>query len=169
MMISIIAAMADNRVIGIDNGLPWRLPADMQWFRKHTLGKPVLMGRSTYESIGRLLPQRVNVIVTRDPGYQLEGALVCNSIEDALVALDDEPELMVIGGANVYGQMLARADRLYLTLIHQAFDGDTWFPDYKNSQWREIERTDCESDQDNPHPYSFVILERIKDSSLTER
>lgn len=160
MRLSIIAALADNRVIGINNALPWKLPADMQWFRQHTLGKPVLMGRATYESIGRLLPKRTNVILTRDPGYVLDGALVCNSIDEAINALASEPELMIIGGATVYEQCLPCADRLYLTFIHHDFAGDAWFPAFDSQQWQEIERTDCEPDDANPYRYSFVILER---------
>lgn len=160
MKLSIIAALADNRVIGINNTLPWKLPADMQWFRQHTLGKPVLMGRATYESIGRLLPKRTNVILTRDPGYILDGALVCNSLDEAINALATVPELMIIGGANVYEQCLPYAERLYLTFIHHEFEGDAWFPEFDTSQWHEVERTDCEPDDANPYRYSFVILER---------
>lgn len=162
MMISIIAAMADNRVIGINNSLPWKLPADMSWFRKHTLGKPVLMGRTTFDSIGKPLPNRTNLILSRDPACQIEGTQVYKDFASAQMAVQDEPELMVIGGSTIYQQLLPQADRLYLTFIHHEFAGDSWFPAFYMADWRELERTDCEPDEKNPYRYSFVILERIK-------
>ena len=127
-MISIIAAMDQNRLIGANNQLPWRLPADMRWFRKNTLGKPVIMGRKTFESLGKPLPDRSNIVVSRDPAFEAEGCRVFTDTETALsyaAGLGDE--LMIIGGASFYGQMLERADRLYLTVIRQVFEGDAWF------------------------------------------
>jgi len=161
--ISLIAAMAEERVIGIENRLPWRLPADMKWFRKHTLGKPVVMGRKTFESFGsKPLPDRLNIVITRDPDYQAPGAVVVHDIDQAIVAAGDVEEIMIIGGASFYEQMLPRADRLYLTFVHTHVVGDAWFPAYAESQWRELERHDQAADEKNPYPHSFCIYERIE-------
>ena len=177
MIISLISAMGRNRVIGINNTLPWRLPADLKHFKQITLGKPVLMGRKTYESIGKPLPGRANIIISGDSNYQMPGCSVVNSIDAALAAATGYEEIMVIGGAALYQQLLPRADRLYLTLIDENFNGDAWFPEYKpiasdhesagnpsallqRSQWHEIERTDHAPDAANPYHYSFLMLER---------
>ena len=161
-VISLIAAMTDDRVIGINNSLPWKLPNDMKWFRRHTLGKPILMGRKTFESFGgRPLPERTNIIVTRDRDYQAGGAVVTHSIDEALRAAGDVEEIMVIGGASFYEQMLPRARRMYLTRVHADVKGDAWFPAFDESQWREVEHIDCEADERNAHAHSFLVLERI--------
>lgn len=162
MIISIIAAMGEHREIGIENRLPWKLPADMQWFRRHTLGKPVLMGRNTYESIGKPLPGRQNIILTRERNYQVEGAQVVHHLEEAISAADGAEELMVIGGAALYEQLLPMADRLYQTLVHARFPADSWFPDYTRGHWKQIERTDRPADEGNPFACSFIILERVQ-------
>ncbi len=162
-LISIIAAMTDDRVIGINNSLPWKLPSDMKWFRQHTLGKPILMGRKTFESFGaRPLPERVNIVVTRDQAYQAEGAVVAHSIDEALQAAGDVKEIMIIGGASFYQQMLPRARRLYLTRVHAKVKGDAWFPEFDQSQWRQVERIDHEADERNACAHSFIILERAE-------
>ncbi len=160
MKISIIAAMDQDRVIGINNQLPWKLPADMQWFRRQTLGKPVLMGRNTYESIGKPLPGRLNIILTREHGYAVDGAVVVHHLEEAMAMAGEVDEVMVIGGAALYEQMLGLADRLYLTQIHAHFAGDAWFPRIDPAEWVEIERSDHAADERNPYDYSFMILER---------
>ena len=161
MRVSLIWAMADDRVIGIENRLPWKLPADMQWFRQHTLGKPIVMGRKTFESFGgRTLPERTNIIITKDQDYRAEGAVVVHSIDEALQAAGEVEEVMVIGGMSFYEQMLPRADRLYLTLIHASFAGDAWFPEFDLGPWQEVLREDHDADGKNAYPYSFVILER---------
>ncbi|HHM04346.1 MAG TPA: type 3 dihydrofolate reductase [Gammaproteobacteria bacterium] len=160
--IALIAAMGENRVIGLENRLPWHLPADMAWFRRHTLGKPVLMGRKTFESIGRPLPGRCNIVVSRDPAFHPEGVLVAPDIEKALGAAGSSGEVMVIGGASFYRQLLPRAQRLYLTLVHGRFDGDAFFPEYRAQDWREIFHADHEADDDNPWSYSFLILTRVR-------
>jgi dihydrofolate reductase len=161
MVIAMIAAMADNRVIGIDNRLPWKLPADMQWFRKHTLGKPIVMGRKTWESLSGPLPKRLNIVLTRDTSYQADGAVVVHDVDTALeMAARQADEVMIIGGASFYAEMLPRTRRLYLTYIHANVEGDAWFPDIDMAQWREVEREDHSQDENNPHDYSFVILER---------
>lgn len=161
MIVSLIAAMAENRVIGIENRLPWKLPADMKWFREHTLGKPIVMGRKTFESFGaKPLPQRTNIVVTSDPDYRAEGAVVVHSIDAALKAADSAPEVMIIGGASFYEQMLPRADRIYLTLVHHNFEGDAWFPEFDHERWRETRRVEFCADDKNPYACSFLILER---------
>lgn len=159
--ISMIAAMADNRVIGIRNELPWRLPADMKWFRQHTLGKPIIMGRKTYDSFGgKSLPQRHNIVVTHDKDYQAEDASIVHSIEQAIELAGDVAEIMVIGGASFYAQMLDKADRLYLTYVHTRVEGDAWFPEFDINLWQEQERHEHQPDEKNPHSYSFVILDK---------
>jgi len=161
MKISMIAAMTDERVIGIENRLPWKLPNDMKWFRQHTLGKPIIMGRKTFESFGaRPLPDRTNIIITRDAVYQAKDSIVVHSIEEALQAAGDVEEVMIIGGASFYEQMLPRADRLYLTFVHANIQGDAWFPQIDFSEWQQVERIDCDADDKNSFAHSFVILER---------
>ena len=156
-----IAAMSDDFVIGIENRLPWKLPADMQWFRAQTMGKPIVMGRKTFESFGaKPLPGRRNIIITRDPEYVAPGGVVVHNIEQALTAAGEVSEVMVIGGASFYEQMLARADRLYLTFVHGDFAGDAWFPRFDIEEWREISREDHAADDRNSVAYSFVVLER---------
>ena len=167
MVVSLIWAMADNRVIGIDNRLPWKLPADMQWFRKNTLGKPIIMGRLTFESFGaKALPERRNIIISRDTGYSAgessDDIEVYYSLEAALDAAKGVEEVMIIGGMSLYKQALPLADRLYMTLIHADLEGDAWFPEFDTRQWHEEKRLDHEADEKNIHPYSFVVLDRSK-------
>ncbi len=138
--LSVIAAMARNRVIGINNTLPWRLPEDLKHFKALTMGHHIVMGRKTYESIGKPLPGRTTVIVTRDPTYRVDGCLTATSIEDAIAACGNDPEIFFVGGAEMYGQVLPRADRLYLTEIQAEYAGDAWFPEFDRIAWRELER-----------------------------
>ncbi|EKB19760.1 hypothetical protein HMPREF1170_03604 [Aeromonas veronii AMC35] len=152
-----IAALAKKQVIGKNNLMPWHMPADLAHFKRVTLGKPVLMGRKTFESIGRPLPGRRNLVISRNPDYQAEGIEVVGSVEAALALLagSSVEELMVIGGGHLYAEMLPSADCLYLTRIDLAVEGDTRFPAFDDGQWQ---RVDCEShpaDEKNPHPYSF--------------
>lgn len=160
MKISLIAIMGRDRVIGKDNAMPWHLPADLKHFKEITLGKPIVMGRKTHESIGRALPGRTNIIVTHNREYQAEGCTVVHDLEAALGAAGDVPEVMIIGGARLYEQFMARADMLYLTLIDEKFEGDTFFPEYTLADWEEFSRTDCPSDEKNPYPYTFLSLKR---------
>jgi dihydrofolate reductase len=160
MKLSLIAAMSENRVIGHENRLPWHLPADLQHFKTITLGKPVLMGRKTWESLGRPLPGRTNIVITRDSGYVAEGCVVAHSLEEAVRAAGEAAEVMVIGGAQLYRQALPLADTLYLTLVHAEFQGDTRFPAWQPKDWRETARIDHVADDRNPHAYSFITLER---------
>ncbi len=153
--------MTDERVIGINNSLPWKLPADMKWFRQHTLGKPIIMGRKTFESFGsKPLPQRLNIIVTKDADYQADNALVSTSIGQALTLAGDVEEVMIIGGSSLYQQTLPLAQRLYMTIVHADVQGDAWFPEFDLQQWREVQRSEHGADEKNPYACSFVILER---------
>jgi len=161
MHVSFVVAMDRNRVIGLNQGLPWHLPRDLRRFEALTLGKVVLMGRRTHEAIGRPLPGRRNLVLTRAPGYATPGCEVVHSLEEALARAAESGELMVIGGAEIFRQLLSRATRLYLTEIDAAVDGDTWFPDLDRSEWREVEREDVPADERNPYPLSFVTLERV--------
>ena len=160
MIISIIAAVADNMVIGNNNSLPWNLPADLDYFKKNTLNKPVIMGAKTFESIGKVLPDRKNIILSFDIDYKAEGCIVATSIESALKEVGENEEVMIAGGASVYKQFLPLANKLYLTFIHHDFDGDTYFPEFDIKQWKEIKRIDNKADEKNPYSYSFVILEK---------
>jgi len=161
MKISIVVAMAANRVIGRDNQLPWHLPADLKYFKQTTMGKPILMGRKTWESIGRPLPGRTNIVITRDENYDAPGCVVVHSIEAALQAAAKQDEVMIIGGAEFYRQVLPRTDRIYLTRINEDFEGDTLFPELISSEWQEAGRVDCDADDNNPHSYSFITLDRV--------
>ncbi len=161
MMISMIAAMAHDRVIGLDNQMPWHLPADLAHFKRVTLGKPVLMGRKTFESIGRPLPGRRNLVISRNLNYRADGVEVIDSVDAALALLGSNvAELMVIGGGHLYGQLLPRADRLYLTRIDLAVEGDTRFPAFDEGDWSCIERESHQPDEKNPHPYRFETWQR---------
>jgi len=162
MIISLIAAMGKGRVIGIENRLPWRLPADMKHFRALTMGKAVLMGRKTFDSIGKPLAGRTNIVVSQDPDFHPAGVTVARSIAEALPTGEDRDEIMVIGGASFYAQLLPRAQRLYITEIHHDFPGDAYFPAWQPEEWREIARDEHAADADNIYPYSFVTLERRK-------
>ena len=160
MLIAIIAAMDCNRLIGDGDRLPWRLPADMRRFRALTIGKPIMMGRRTHESIGKVLPGRTNIVLSRNPDYRAAGCVVVANLDEALSVCDDADEPMVIGGAQLYAEALPRAHRMYLTLLHGSFSGDTRFPEYDHRQWRELGREDHEADADAPCAFSFVDLER---------
>jgi len=160
VQISLVVAMAENRVIGRDNALPWHLPADLRHFKTLTLGKPVLMGRRTYESIGRPLPGRQNIVLTKDTGFQAPGCDICTSLEQALALAGNADEVMVIGGGALYEELLVRADRIYMTEIYASIEGDTWFPAMDSATWREVAREQYAADEKNPLGYSFVTLER---------
>ena len=165
MKVALIVAVSENNVIGRDNQLPWHLPEDLQYFKSVTMGKPILMGRKTYDSIGRPLPGRANIVITRDPNWTAEGVIVVNSLEDAMAegaeasnAVESD-EIMVIGGAQIYHDCLPIADKLYLTKVDARIEGDAFFLEIDSSQWKKIsEKSPSAVDK---HPYSFLILERI--------
>jgi dihydrofolate reductase len=158
--LSIIVAMADNGVIGRDNALPWRLPADLARFKRLTMGKPIVMGRKTWESLPGLLPHRTHVVITRTTDYRADGALVVHSLDQALAHVADVDEVMVIGGAEIYRQALPLACRLYLTRVHADVDGDARFPPFDPADWHEAWQEPHPSDERNDHSYTFVDLER---------
>ncbi|QBQ53858.1 type 3 dihydrofolate reductase [Nitrosococcus wardiae] len=160
MIISFVVAMDDHRLIGANCRLPWHLSADLKYFRRLTMGKPILMGRGTHESIGRPLPGRHNIVVTHNPHYEAPGCTVVPTVEAGLQAAGEAEEVMVIGGAALYQQLLPQAHRIYLTLIWGTFRGDTWFPDFDPADWTEVWREDHGPDSQNPYPYSFIRLER---------
>lgn len=166
MRIALIWAMARNGVIGRDNKLPWYLPEDLKYFKRVTTGKPVIMGRKTYDSIGRPLPNRTNIVVTRDASLSLPGVKVVTSLEDALdiaqaeSVISDVDEVIVMGGAEIYAQALPHADRLYVTLVHAEVEGDAVFPTIDLDEYRELAREDFNAEGPNPYDYSFVVYER---------
>lgn len=159
-MITLIVAMAENRIIGADQGMPWHLPDDLKRFRALTLGHPVLMGRKTYEAIGRPLPGRDNVIISRNHDLKLPGCLMFFSLSQALEALKEVPQLFVIGGAEIYQQCLPIAQRIELTLIHRSFEGDTQFPPMDPSEWQEVSRMLAPAAPDRDYRWSYLRLER---------
>ncbi|OFZ52902.1 MAG: hypothetical protein A2428_05085 [Bdellovibrionales bacterium RIFOXYC1_FULL_54_43] len=157
MKVSLIAAVAKNQVIGKEGTLPWHLPDDLKRFKRITMGHPIIMGRKTFESLGRALPGRLNIIISRTPEFHApEGTVVARSLDEALKAAADAEEVFVIGGAQIYDLALSRADRLYLTMIDQEIAGDAFFPEWSFSEFREIFR----EEHTHPVPYTFLIYQR---------
>ena len=160
MMVSIIAAMDRNRLIGNQNQLPWHLPADLAHFKQVTMGKPIIMGRKTYESIGRPLPGRTNIVLTRSPGFHAEGVLTAKTLNQALDYVSAEDEVMIIGGSSIYELGLPVADRLYITYVEAACEGDAWFPEFDLENWRVITSEHHAADEKNSSEYRFVTYQR---------
>lgn len=159
-MISLMVAHDPNRVIGIDNELPWHIPADLAYFKEHTIGKGIVMGRNTFESIGRPLPKRRNIVVTRSDDYQAEGVDVVHNLQDAVkLAREVHEEVMIIGGEQIFNSILEDADRLYITLVQQEFEGDTYFPEY-GREWKLV--SESEQQISNDVPFSYQVYERRK-------
>ncbi len=168
MRVSLIAAMAANGVIGMSNTIPWHLPADLAWFKRHTLNKPVIMGRRTFESIGRPLPGRLNIILSTQPADD-KRVVWATSLDDALALAGEASEIMVAGGGDIYQQFLPRADRLYLTYIDADIAGDTRFPDYQREEWR-LSFSECHhADAANAHNCYFQILDRLCSSDTSAK
>lgn len=167
MRLALIWAMSRNRVIGRNNALPWYLPEDLKYFKRVTMGKPIIMGRKTWESIGRPLPGRSNIIVSRNTNFEAEGAKVVHSLDEAIkmaeniALINGGEEAVVMGGAEIYRQALPRADRLYLTQVHAEVEGDAFFPEFDIERWHELGREDFSASGPNPYDYSFVVLERF--------
>ena len=161
MIISLIAAMAANRVIGNAGIIPWKLPADMKRFRMLTMGKPIIMGRKTFESIGSALSGRLNIVMTRDKTFYAKGCRVVTSREDALIAAGDVAEIMIIGGEGIYKEFLPLANRIYLTVIDAHIEGDAFFPAIDDVQWHEMSYEEYEPDDKNKYRYTFMTFERI--------
>ncbi|MDS4019162.1 MAG: type 3 dihydrofolate reductase [Candidatus Competibacter sp.] len=158
----LIAALARNRVIGRDNRLPWHLPADLRFFKRTTMGKPLLMGRRTWESIGRPLPGRRMIVLSRDPAYQAPGGAVARSLDEAREIAGTVPEIVVIGGASLYAQTLPLAECLYLTFVDADVPGDAWFPDWNSLEWKQVWEEAHPADADHAWPYQFQRWERAR-------
>ncbi len=160
-VVSLIAAMDQHHVIGIHNRLPWHLPADLKHFKKLTMGKSIVMGRTTFESIGKPLPNRRNIVISRNAEFRAPGCDIVHSIEQALTLTQQEPESMIIGGASLYAQTLPLAHRLYLTLVHTTLaEGDAFFPSFGWNDWVIVEREDHEADERNEFNYSFLTFDK---------
>ena len=160
-MIAIVVAVAENNVIGKNNQLIWHLPADLRFFKNLTMGHPIIMGRKTYESIGKPLPGRTTVIITRQHGFEAPGCIVVNSIDEAISeARTIDQEVYIIGGAEIYKQALAKTDNIYLTRVHHNFDGDTFFPELDEAEWEMESEEKHEPDEKNMYSYSFITLKR---------
>ena len=158
----LIAALARNRVIGRDNRLPWHLPADLRFFKRTTMGKPLLMGRRTWESIGRPLPGRRMIVLSRDPAYQAPGGAVARSLDEAREIAGTVPEIVVIGGASLYAQTLPLAECMYLTFVDADVPGDAWFPDWNSLEWKQVWEEAHPADADHAWPYQFQRWERAR-------
>lgn len=157
-LLQIVVAYARNRVIGRDNDLPWRLPSDLAHFKRVTMGCPIIMGRKTWESLGRPLPGRLNVVISRNPAYQAEGATLCTNLEDALRACSNAPRACIIGGEQLFREALPVVDEIIATEIHADIEGDTWFPELLAQEWEEIER--LPQPEENGLEYDYVTLRR---------
>jgi dihydrofolate reductase len=162
-LLSIICAMDRNRLIGNNNQLPWHLPADLVLFKKNTLGKPIIMGRKTFDSIGRPLPGRQNIVVTSNPHWSAESCDTATSIDQALTLAKNVDEVMLIGGASLYQQTIEIADILYLTIINHVFAGDTWFPEFNQHRWKIAEETFFDLSETNSLSFSFIKYIREKE------
>jgi dihydrofolate reductase len=160
MTVSIIVAIGENHAIGKNNQLLWHMPNDLKHFKDITSGRTIIMGRKTFDSVGKPLPRRRNIVVTRQD-ITIPGCEVVKSIEDGLALCKDEDEVFIGGGAEIYKLAMHLTDRIYLTIIHKSFDADTFFPEIDKTAWKEVKREDLEPDEKNPLPYSFITLERL--------
>jgi dihydrofolate reductase len=160
-MLSIIVAVADNGVIGSGNQLPWRLPDDLKRFKALSLGKPIVMGRKTFDSIGRPLPGRLNIVISRQPGLQIAGCSVVTSLDEAIAAAQPVPEIVIIGGADIYRQILPRVQTIHLTRVHAEIAGDVVFPKLNEQEWREVAKEYHPADDRHAHAFTFSTLERV--------
>jgi len=159
MIVSIIVAIGENNAIGKNNQLLWHMPADLKYFKTKTSGHTIIMGRKTFDSVGKPLPHRRNIVVTRQD-IKIEGCEVVKSIDDAIALCKGEDEVFIGGGAEIYRQAMDKTDRIYLTIIHKMFDADTFFPEIDFTKWVETEHEDHQADEKNKLPYSFITLER---------
>ncbi|WP_299670249.1 dihydrofolate reductase [uncultured Polaribacter sp.] len=162
-MITVIAAIAENNALGKNNDLIWHLPADLKRFKQVTTGHYILMGRNTFESIGRALPNRTTIIITRNKNYFKDGCLIANSLEDAIDLAKEQQQIFIIGGAQIYRETMEKgiADQLDITLVHKEFDADVYFPEINASIWKEVKREDFIADEKNDYDYSFVSYQKI--------
>lgn len=162
MKLSMIWAMSRNRTIGRDNDLPWHLPEDLKHFKRTTMGKPVIMGRKTWDSIGKPLPGRSNIVITRNENFFAEGIKIVHTLEEAISLKEctESEEIVVIGGVAIYAMAFPLTDRLYLTRVHAQIEGDTFFPEFDENDWQETRRENFKASEKNPYNYSFTVLER---------
>ena len=166
MKLAMIAAVAENNAIGINNKMPWYLPGDLRYFKAITMGKPIIMGRKTFDSLRKPLPGRTNIVITRDKNWHHEGVKVVHSLDDAIdlaasiATINGNEEIMVIGGEQIYRMAMDRADRLYLTRVYQSFEGDAFFPEIDESEWLEVSRQDLCSEDKEPLKFSYLVLDR---------
>jgi dihydrofolate reductase len=159
MIISFVVAIAENNAIGKDNGLLWHLPADLKHFKQITNGHTIIMGRKTFDSMGKPLPNRRNIVITRNADLKIEGAEVTTSLDDALALCKTEEEVFIIGGAEIYKEALDKTDRIYLTTVHQGFEGDAYFPELDRNKWVETAREEHQPDEKNKIAFTFSTLE----------
>ncbi|MBK6837214.1 MAG: dihydrofolate reductase [Bacteroidetes bacterium] len=161
MTISIIVALSENNVVGINNQLPWKLSADLKRVKGLTMGHHIIMGRKTYESIGRPLPGRVNVVITRNSDFNAEGCILAGSLAEALKISKSDPEVFIFGGGEIFREALPLVSKIYMTKVHHSLEGDTYFPLLDPSHWKEIEKVEFKADEKNEYDYSFITLEKI--------
>ncbi|MBL0258994.1 MAG: dihydrofolate reductase [Bacteroidetes bacterium] len=161
MTISIIVALSANNVVGINNQLPWKLSADLKRVKGLTMGHHIIMGRKTYESIGRPLPGRVNVVITRNSDFNAEGCILASSLAEALKISKSDPEVFIFGGGEIFREALPHVSKIYMTKVHHSLEGDTYFPLLDPSHWKEIEKVEFKADEKNEYDYSFITLEKI--------
>ena len=162
MNLSIIVAVSENNLIGVNNGLPWQLSADMKRLKAITMGHHLIMGRKTFDSIGKPLPGRPIIIITRNKDYKAEGCTVVSSLAEAINSVKNDDEPFVFGGGEIFKEGLPLVNKIYLTRVHGRFEGDTYFPELKKEEWREVSHEDFSADEKNNYSYSFINLERIK-------
>lgn len=173
MKLALIAAVADNNAIGINNKMPWHLPEDLRYFKAVTMGKPAIMGRKTFDSLRKPLPGRTNIVITRNKYWHYKGVRVVHSLDDAISLAEDlalingNEEIMVIGGEQIYRQAVDRADRIYLTRVYQSFDSDAFFPEIDQQEWQETFRKDIQSGDNQPLNYSYLVLDRKQPPKLS--
>lgn len=161
MNLSIIVAVSENNLIGINNDLPWKLSADLKRVKTITMGHHLIMGRKTYESIGRPLPGRTIVIITRNKDYKAEGCIVVPSLKEAIAVAQNDPEPFIFGGGEIFREALPMVNKIYMTRIHQRFEGDTYFPELNEQEWKQVSKNDFSPDEKNNYSYSFLNYERI--------
>ncbi|HNP48965.1 MAG TPA: dihydrofolate reductase [Bacteroidia bacterium] len=161
MSLSIIVALSENNVVGVNNQLPWKLSADLKRVKGLTMGHHIIMGRKTYESIGRPLPGRVNVVISGNPEYKAEGCKIVASLSEALDLAMNDSEVFIFGGGVVFREALSKVNKIYMTKVHHVLDGDTHFPLLNPKEWKETERMEFKADEKNEYDYSFITLERV--------
>lgn len=162
-IISLIVACGENNVIGRENDMIWHLPRDLRFFKEKTIGHHLIMGRKTFEACGGPLPDRTNIVVTRDPNYEAPGCTITNSLEEAIELVENDDEPFIVGGEEIYRQALGAVDRIYLTRVHHTFSGDTFFPELNKETWQEVEKEAHPPDDKHPYPFTFITLERKKE------